>query len=99
MSQSTLRQVLTIFETAEQPRSLPQIARDLGVSPTHLEAMIQFWVRRGKIRISGSVTDCSACGKNGTCPFVLALPRTYELVREKDAFGAQPAVTTCRYIS
>jgi hypothetical protein len=52
--QSKLRQVLTIFETADSPLSLPQIARNLDVTPEHLEGMIQHWVRKGKIRPSGS---------------------------------------------
>lgn len=99
MSQSTLRQVLTIFETAEEPLSLPQIARKLDVSAARLEEMIQFWVRKGRIRISKSVTDCGACGKNGACPFVLELPRTYELVREEDALSAQLVLTACRHLS
>jgi hypothetical protein len=99
MSQSTLRQVLTIFETAEEPLSLPQIARELDVSAARLEEMIQFWVRKGKIRMSGSMTDCGTCGKNGACPFVLAMPRTYELVREEDDLSTQLVLTSCRHMS
>jgi hypothetical protein len=53
MTQSTLRQVLTMFETAVAPLSLPQMAHELGVSLEQLEGMIQHWVRKGKIRESG----------------------------------------------
>jgi hypothetical protein len=77
--QSKLRQVLTVFETADSPLSLPQIARELDVTPERLEGMIQHWVRRGKIRQSGSLTDCGTCGQQGGCPFVMALPRSFEI--------------------
>lgn len=99
MSQSTLRQVLTIFETAKKPLSLPQIARELDVSTARLEEMLQFWVRKGKLRVSGSATVCSTCGTKGACPFVLTMPRTYELVRKEDDFGTQPGLTACRHMS
>lgn len=80
MTQSTLRQVLTIFETTNRPLSLPQIAHELKVSPERLEGMIQHWVRKGKIRESSSVTMCGGCGQKGACPFVMEMPRSYELV-------------------
>lgn len=69
-----------IFETTSRPLSLPQIAHELDVSPERLEGMIQHWVRKGKIRESGSVTECGGCGHKGACPFVMAMPRSYELV-------------------
>lgn len=80
MTQTTLRQVLTVFETINRPLSLPQIAYQLDVSPERLEGMIQHWVRKGKIRESGSVTECGSCGQKGACPFVMPMPRSYELV-------------------
>lgn len=97
MTQSTLRQVLAVFETAQQPLSMPQLARALDVSSAQLDAMIQFWVRKGKIRISGSVTDCGTCAKHGSCPFVLTLPRTYELVTEDERPAPEFVVTTCQH--
>lgn len=85
MAQSKLRQVLTVFETADSPLSLPQIARELDMSPAQLDGMIQHWVRRGKIRQSGSLSDCGTCGQQGGCPFVMTLPRSYELVTAEDS--------------
>lgn len=85
MTQSTLRQVLTIFETAHAPLSLPQIARELEVSRERLEGMIQHWVRKGKIRESHSQSECGGCGHKGACPFVLDLPRSYELATPQNA--------------
>ncbi|WP_420643878.1 FeoC-like transcriptional regulator [Candidatus Leptofilum sp.] len=95
MSQSTLRQVLTIFETAVTPLSLPQIARQLDVSPQRLETMIQHWVRKGKIRESGSLTECGSCGQHGACPFVMEMPRTYELARETDVVSLHNIGLAC----
>ncbi|MFO7541005.1 MAG: FeoC-like transcriptional regulator [Chloroflexota bacterium] len=80
--QSKLRQVLTVFETADSPRSLPQIARDLDLPVDRLEGMIQHWVRKGKIRPSGSLTECGTCGHQGGCPFVMTMPRSYELIND-----------------
>lgn len=79
MSQSTLGRVLTIFETG-QPLTLTQIARKLAVSPGQLEEMIGYWVRKGKIRQSAAPTNCGTCGHTDGCPFVIDLPRSYELV-------------------
>ena len=80
MSQSKLSQVLATFEKADRPLSLPELARDLGVSREGLEGMIQYWVRRGKIHDITALTDCGACGESGTCAFVLQMPRTYQLI-------------------
>ncbi|GJM40855.1 MAG: hypothetical protein DHS20C20_11370 [Ardenticatenaceae bacterium] len=95
MSQSTLRQVLTIFETAVTPLSLPQIARDLNVSPARLEGMIQHWVRKGKIRQSTALSECGSCGENGGCPFVLDMPRTYELATNQENIPLNMVNITC----
>lgn len=99
MTQSTLRQVLTIFETAVVPLSLPQIARELEVSLGQLEGMIQHWVRKGKIRESGSVTECGSCGHQGGCPFVIELPRSYELVTETNPISLNVIGLTCGHNS
>jgi hypothetical protein len=97
MTQTTLRQVLTIFETTNRPLSLPQLAHELNVSPQRLDGMIQHWVRKGKIRASSSVTECGSCGHNGACPFVMEMPRSYELATP-DNFIALPQIElTCSH--
>jgi hypothetical protein len=95
MSQSKLRQVLTVFQTATGPLSLPQIARDLEVTPERLDVMIQHWVRKGRIRESGSVTECGSCGHSGSCAFVMEMPRTYELATD-DGMIPLHAIGSCR---
>lgn len=82
MSQSKLRQVLTTFENAVGPLSLPQIAQDLDVSQERLETMIQHWVRKGKIRQNAALMDCETCGTEGSCPYVMEVPRTFELAAD-----------------
>ena len=95
MTQSTLRQVLTIFETAVTPLSMPQIARQLDVSPEQLEGMIQHWVRKGKIRENKAATECGSCGHGSSCPFVLDLPRSYELVTDATLIPLNVVGLTC----
>jgi hypothetical protein len=95
MTQSTLRQVLTMFETAVAPLSLQQMAHELGVSLEQLEGMIQHWVRKGKIRESGSVTECGSCGSKDGCAFVMEMPRTFELVKNSDAIPLNVLGVTC----
>lgn len=81
MSQSKLRQVLSIFEAAHEPLSLSRIAHDLDISVPQLEGMIQHWVRKGKIRQTLALSDCGSCSHGeGDCPFVMEMPRQYELV-------------------
>ena len=83
MTKSTLSQVLTAFENNHGPLTMNQIAHNLGLSQARLEGMIQYWVRKGKLREAISYTDCGTCGRGeGDCPFVIELPRSYELVTE-----------------
>lgn len=95
-STTTLRQLLGIFETAAGPLSLPRIARELNVSPERLDMMLQHWVRKGKIRECASPTECGTCGQGASCPFVLDLPRSYELVRPGvDAISLEMVGVAC----
>lgn len=80
---SKLRQVLQVFEEAEGPLSLSQVAYDLDLPPDRLEAMIDHWMRRGKIRSGSALSNCGTCGDQDGCPFVVDLPRSYELVTDQ----------------
>jgi hypothetical protein len=83
MTKSTLSQVLAAFEDNSGPLTMNQIAHNLGISQARLEGMIQYWVRKGKLREAVNLTDCGTCGRGpGDCPFTMELPRTYELVTE-----------------
>lgn len=82
MAVSKLSQVLTLFEEAQCPLTMREIARRLDVSPAQLDGMLHYWVRKNHIREVGTPTDCGTCSSNGRCPFVMEMPRSYELVTD-----------------
>ncbi len=86
MSTTTLRQVLDHFERGQGAVSLPQLARTLGIERGMLQTMLEYWVRKGKIR-EISAPACTTCGSASGCPFVVTLPRQYELVS-----GSEPEI-------
>lgn len=95
---TTLRAVLNAFEQADRPLSITQLAADLDITPAMLEGMIDYWVRKGRLRESGGTADCGTCSKGDHCPLVIKMPRRFEVVGE----GAPPlelppcsACTTC----
>ena len=81
MSITPLRQVLNYFENSRGGISVNTIARELEISPGQVGSMVEFWIRKGKIRPT-PVQDCGSCGVNGNCPFVVEMPLSFELVRE-----------------
>jgi len=86
----SLRQVLDAFAQSG-PISLPQLARQLDLDTRTLEDMIQFWVRKGKLREVMPKQDCSTCGVQHACPVLVVVPRRYELVTaDVEAVVTQP---------
>jgi hypothetical protein len=70
-----LRDVLRAFEQAQGPISLDDLSRQLGVDRGTLEAMLDFWVRKGRLRRanpSQSPDGCTACSAASGCPFVVS---------------------------
>lgn len=94
MMATMLRQVLDYFEAGQGAVSLPQMARALDLERPMLQTMIDYWVRKGKLREVGAPA-CSTCGSASGCPFVVAMPRTYE--RTADDAPAVPAQTGCAH--
>ncbi|MCK6578775.1 MAG: FeoC-like transcriptional regulator [Anaerolineae bacterium] len=92
---TTLRQVLEYFESHQGAVSLPQMARTLGVERATLQNMIDYWVRKGRLRESGAAA-CASCGSAAGCPFMVALPRTYELVSGGSSPEISPPACGCR---
>jgi hypothetical protein len=80
----TLRRVLEAFEEAGGVIRHDALSRELNLDPGTLDSMIQHWIRKGRIReVRDGLPDgcdCRACGIKGACPFVIHLPRRYELV-------------------
>ena len=77
---TTLRSVLEAFEEANGAMRLDNLSRKLEIDPGTLDNMIQYWIRKGRIRSVGEAQACHSCGVKGKCPFVIQLPRYYELV-------------------
>lgn len=84
MATSTLGKLMTFFENSSGALSVTSLARELDVSPGRAEEMVEFWVMKGRIKSSSNLTECGGCSAQGDCPFVLEMPRTYELVDERE---------------
>ncbi|MCA9914931.1 MAG: hypothetical protein KC496_16370 [Anaerolineae bacterium] len=77
---SQLREVLNHFSDQSAPISLTRMAREMNLQPGVLQGMIEYWVRKGKLReVNTSGDNCTTCGVKGACPFIVNLPRYYEL--------------------
>ena len=92
---TTLRQVLVHFENQSGGVSLTQMARDLGVEPVILQEMIDYWVRKGRLR-DLSTPDCPTCGCAKDCPLVVTLPHRYELVSDTTPTDANSSSCSCQ---
>jgi len=84
-----LRQVLRELESATGPVELNALSRKLGVERSALQGMIEFWVRKGRLKdeyavaIKGTCVsdDCAVtCSDAHTCPLVTKLPRSLSLI-------------------
>lgn len=84
MTTTTLRRLLTVFEESSGAQSIQSLASILDLRPERVESMVDFWVRKGRIRVLISPSDCGSCSALGDCPFILEMPRTYELVRDQE---------------
>lgn len=87
-----LREVLNRFVDQTEPLSVTQMAREMQLELGVLHGMIAYWVQKGKLREVSSAKTCGSCGVKGHCPFVVDLPRYYELVGD-DESGSEPSCT------
>ena len=81
-----LQQVLHEIENANAPITLQTLSHRLAIEPSALQGMIDFWVRKGRLRDDDAVDDCSmsggcggSCGGATGCAFVVDTPRSYSL--------------------
>ncbi len=82
MKTSKLSNLLTKIEESSGAFSIQTLARELDLTPERVESMLEYWIRKGKIESSTNLTECGSCSAQEDCPFVLEMPRTYELVKE-----------------
>ena len=95
MTGSKLGKVLEIFESAREPLAMQQAARSLGISEIQLEGMLEYWVRKGRLKRVDSQAGCGTCAANGDCAFVLKLPRSYEPAGNPDQIPLQKVRVGC----
>lgn len=95
MPTSILGKVLTYFEASTGPISVLALARELEISPYQLESMIQHWILKGRLRPALAPQDCGTCGKNNNCPFIVELPRSYEIVPSVEPILEELPVVPC----
>lgn len=85
-----LHAVLHAIEQARGPVLLSDLSRELDIEPGVLQDMLQFWVRKGRLRMDSTDADNAptshaTCGANchaanaSTCVFVAKLPTTYTI--------------------
>ncbi len=84
-----LQQVLNEIKAANGVINLNDLAKKLGIDRSALDGMIQFWVRKGRLKeddINSEMPDActstacsSSCSGPKECPFVMTMPRTYSL--------------------
>jgi len=91
MTTSTLSKLIILFEDTPGTLSITSLARELDVSPGRAEEMVEFWIRKGRIKASSHLTECGTCSVQGDCPFVLEMPRTYELA-ESQSYNSDPPI-------
>lgn len=78
-----LREVLTALEEAEGPLRVSDLAARLNASPDAVAGMIDFWVRKGRLRVAGCLVDCGTCPADDCLLKTLRLPARYELTRDR----------------
>ncbi|MCK4489654.1 MAG: hypothetical protein KAU23_05305 [Anaerolineales bacterium] len=90
-----LTQVLLEIESAHNSLNLSELSHKLDIDRSALDGMIQFWVRKGKLRdddadLAAVMSTCSppscggSCAGMATCPFIAKMPKTYSIPSQKN---------------
>ncbi len=81
-----LKQVLHEIETINAPITLQALSHRLKIEPSALQGIIDFWVRKGRLRDDDAVDECApdggcgpSCGGATSCAFIVDIPRSYSL--------------------
>ncbi len=81
-----LNQVLHEIENTRGTITIGELSRKIGVEPTALDGMIQFWVQKGRLKseddqINGASCSCGTgsniCPPVSECVFIAKMPKTY----------------------
>jgi len=85
-------QVMRELQAAQGTLRLEDLAARVNAEPSALKGMLEFWVRKGRMRTGdGDAMDAAACaGACGQacpgateCMFVARMPAMYSVVRKK----------------
>jgi len=96
MTASKLSRLLTVLERASGAITVRELARELDISQGRVESMMDYWISKGKIKNSTSQTECGNCSEQGDCPYILEMPRTFELVKEGAEDLVEVIQPTCK---
>ncbi len=87
-----LYQVLEEIEQAHGPVLVSELGRKLDIDQAALLGMIEFWVRKGRLRDDDAVVETGiACAGGGCgdscsgmaeCAFVAKMPKTYSIAKQ-----------------
>lgn len=97
MKTSKLSILLTKIEESSGAISIQTLAQELDLTPERVGSMLEYWVQKGKIQASTKLTECGSCSSQEECPFVLEMPRTYELVTDKDHLSGLDSYIICNH--
>lgn len=85
-----LNQVLQEIKFSQSSLNLSDLSYKLNIERSALEGMLQFWVRKGRLRdddadLAAVTSTCSppscggSCADMAVCPFVAKMPKTYSI--------------------
>lgn len=83
-----LRELLHLIESADGPITLSELSRLMDVDAGVIEGMLNHWVRKERLAVSGGVATSCCAGSGGgcgsctgvvECPFVARMPRTFSV--------------------
>lgn len=82
MAKTKLRQILDYVEDSQGGTSLQQMARDLDLSISQAENLLDYWIRKGRLREIGPAPDCAGCPGGSSCSLMIDFPSTFQVVTE-----------------
>jgi len=80
MTTSKLGRLITIIEETKGALSFQELAEELDATPERVQGMLDFWIKKGKIKTVTSSIECGTCSTQDDCPFILKMPGVYELI-------------------
>ncbi|MBI9043206.1 MAG: hypothetical protein JEZ06_01900 [Anaerolineaceae bacterium] len=78
-----LHKILEEFEKSNSTISLNGLAKKLDIERGALEGMLEYWVRKGRIRADDQDSSCVSCHSTsacGSCNNGMKFPKTYSLI-------------------